>query len=428
MNFLFGVSTCSHQNEGYNFLNNWWEWEIKKNLERSGIACNSWIDYKKEIDCVKDLGCNSFRFSIEWSRIFIEEEKIDYNALSNYENMIDYCIQQNIEPILTLHHFTRPRWFDNRYGGLHNRMFLYYFKKFVKIVSKKFEKKIKYWITFNEPMLECVNGYLRGTRPPGKKGDFNLMYDAIINIIDSHCICYKYIKKYNPKALVSIAKNMVDFEKRYYYDIIKSNIEDQVIENFNWGILDAFFKGYFNFGINIIGIGLKKTVKKKEWIGKLDFLGINHYNVGYVDISYSIDNPINVLLTKPDTEYIQNALNWDIKPFSLINVINNVIDRYGNLNIMITESGACEKNDKLDKNRIQTHVMETHLKSILNHKNIIGYMWWTLVDNYEWEDGWKPKFGLYRRIRTENGIERELKDSGKIYKNIIKDYKNKLLS
>jgi len=413
--FLFGVATSSHQNEGNNFLNNWWEWEIKKNLERSGIACNSYIDYKKDIDCVKELGCNSYRFSIEWSRIFLDEERIDVIALNKYENMIDYCRELNIEPIVTLHHFTRPRWYDMKYGGLHNRMLLYYFKKYVKVVCKKFGSKVKWWITYNEPMLECVNGYLRGERPPGKKGDFEEMYNAILNIIDSHCLAYNVIKKYNSKAKVSIAKNLVDFEKRYNYDLLKSSVEDQVINNFNWGILDAFYKGYFNYGINIAGIGLKKIKKRREWIGKLDFLGVNHYNVGYVDISYSVNDPINVLLTLPESLYVKNGLNWDIKPESLLKTVRDVKSRYGEIDIMITESGGCERKARLEMNRIHEHIMNTHLKSILNEKNIIGYMWWTLMDNYEWNDGWGPKFGLYK-------LDRTMKDSGKKYKEIISEF------
>ncbi len=420
--FLFGVATASHQNEGNNFLNNWWDWEIKKNLERSGIACNSWNDFRKDINCVKELGCNCYRFSLEWSRIFIDEETVDLIALARYEEMIDYCIELGIEPIITLHHFTRPRWFDNNYGGLHNRLFLDFFKKYVKVVCKKFGAKVKWWITFNEPMLECVNGYLRGTRPPGKTGDFELMYLAIINILDSHCLAYKIIKKYNENSMVSISKNLVDFEKQYTYDVVKSKIEDQVINNFNWGILDAFYKGEFNYGINLAGIGLKKTKKREAWIGKLDFLGVNHYNVGYVDISYTINNPINVLLMKKDNKYIKNSLKWDIKPFSMDNVVKNIIEKYGNIKIFITESGACEKKDRPKNNHIQMHVLNSHMKSIVKNKNVCGYLWWTLIDNYEWEDGWKPKFGLYKMIRNENNYERVMKDSGKKYKDFIENF------
>jgi len=421
-NFLIGVATSSHQNEGNNYLNNWWHWEIKKNLERSGKACNSWEDYKEEMNCAKNIGCNSFRFSLEWSRICITEDKISIPSIKRYEDMIDYCFELNMEPIVTLHHFTRPRWFDMKYGGLHNRILLKYFKKYVKIVMKHFGKKVRYWITYNEPMLECVNGYIRGTRPPGKKVNFELMYLALINILDSHCIAYKVIKKYNPEAKVSIAKNLVDFEKQYYYDLVKSNIEEQIINNFNWGLLDALYKGEFNFGINIAGIGVMKTKRRNEWKNKLDFLGINHYNVGYVDISYSIKNPIDVLLTLNKGIYSINALNWDIKPNSLNNVIESIVNKYGEIDILISESGSCEHKDSLENNNLHKTVMNTHMITAIENKHVFGYLWWSLIDNFEWDDGWKPKFGLYRLVKKNNKYHREIKDSGLFFKNIISNY------
>ena len=91
----------------------WWDWEIKQNLERSGIACNSFVEYEKDIDLVKALGCNSYRFSLEWSRIYLDEYRIDEEAIGVYKKMVRYCLKNNIEPIITLHHLTRPQWFDS---------------------------------------------------------------------------------------------------------------------------------------------------------------------------------------------------------------------------------------------------------------------------------------------------------------------------
>ena len=256
----------------------------------------------------------------------------------------------------------------------------------------------------------------------GKKVNFELMYLALINILDSHCIAYKVIKKYNPEAKVSIAKNLVDFEKQYYYDLVKSNIEEQVINNFNWGLLDALYKGEFNFGINIAGIGVMKTKRRNEWKNKLDFLGINHYNVGYVDISYSIKNPIDVLLTLNKGIYSINALNWDIKPNSLNNVIESVINKYGEIDILISESGSCEHKDSLENNNLHKTVMNTHMITAIENKQVFGYLWWSLIDNFEWDDGWNPKFGLYRLVKKNNKYHREIKDSGLFFKNIISNY------
>lgn len=425
--FLFGVATSSHQNEGNNCLNNWWDWEIKKKLEKSGKACNSFLEYKADIDLVKELGCNAYRFSIEWSRIYLDEEQIDKEALKVYKKMVRYCLKNNIEPIITLHHFTRPQWFDSSFGGLHSDMFIHHFSKYVESVCKEFGNNIRYWITFNEPMLECVHGYLRGSRPPGKKGDFENMYRAIENIIDGHCAAYAIIKKYNRRAKVSIAKNMVDFEKQYRYDLIKSNIEDQIIENYNFCILDAFYKGVLKFGIEVFGLGSMKTREDKLWIGKLDFLGVNHYNVGYVLISYNLKKPIDVRLKLKDSIYHKNAMKWDIKPDSMLCVLDRLRMRYGKIKIMITESGSAERKARVIGNNFQKEIINTHFQSVIEyqkkHHTILGYMYWTLMDNFEWEDGYKPKFGLYTMSYKKGKRVCLLKDSGEYYREAIQNAK-----
>lgn len=417
--FLFGVATASHQNEGNNYRNNWWDWEIKSGLERSGKACNSWVEYKRDIDCVKRLGCNSYRFSLEWSRIFLNEDTVDERTLERYKDMLMYCRKLEIEPIVTLHHFTRPRWFDLKYGGLHNKHIVHFFHNYVKVIIGAFGDLVKYWVTFNEPMLECVHGYLRGTRPPGKKGDFERLYIALENIIDCHCMAYKLIKSENKKSKVGIVKNLVDFELQYNYDKIKSSIEKQIIKNYNWGILDALYKGKFKFGISLIGIGMKKTQYNDYWKDKLDFLGINHYNVGYVDITYRVYDQIDVKLTKDDNNYGKNCLGWDLKNESMANVLDKVRKRYGDVEIIITESGNCGK--EVEDDNLMARVMETHMNDVIRDGKVIGYMWWTLMDNYEWEDGTIPKFGLYYLDEDSVPI---LKKIGKKYMKKIKEYKD----
>lgn len=421
--FLFGVATSSHQNEGNNYLNNWWDWEIKKKLEKSGKACNSFQEYEADIDLVKNLGCNAYRFSIEWSRIYLDEHRIDEEAIKVYKKMVKYCLKNNIEPIITLHHFTRPLWFDSNFGGLHNKAIVHHFSNYVETVCKEFGANIRYWITFNEPMLECVHGYLRGTRPPGKKGDFENMYFAIENIIDSHCAAYAIIKKYNQRAMVSISKNMVDFEKQYRYDLIKSNVEDQIIENYNYCILDAFYKGVLRFGIEMFGLGTIKIREDKSWIGKLDFLGVNHYNVGYILISYNLKKPIDVRLRLKNSIYHKNAMKWDIKPESMKNVLDGLRTRYGKIKMMITESGSAEKKSRVEGNNFQKEIIDTHFRSVIeyqkNNHTILGYFFWTLCENFEWESGYKPKFGLYTMTYKKGKRVCFLKCSGEHYKEAI---------
>jgi beta-glucosidase/6-phospho-beta-glucosidase/beta-galactosidase len=225
--------------------------------------------------------------------------------------------------------------------------------------------------------------------------------------------------------MVSISKNMVDFEKQYHYDLVKSTIEDQIIENYNYCILDAFYKGVLNFGIGILGFGFKRVREDNSWCGKLDFLGVNHYNVGYVSISWNSDNPVDVKCTLNESIYNKNAMKWDIKPDSMQCVLDGLRMRYGKIKMMITESGSAEFNAKINGNNFQKEIIDTHFQSVIEYQKkyhtILGYMSWTLCDNYEWEDGYKPKFGLYTMSYKNGKRICELKDSGEYYREAIQN-------
>ena len=428
-NFLFGVATASHQNEGYNVYNNWGNWEELQNLERSGIACNSWNNYKDDIKSIKKIGCNSYRFSIEWSRIMPYENQIDYNAIQKYKDMIIYSKKHNIEPIVTLHHFTRPMWFDFKYEGLHSEIFLEKFNQFILLVIEHLCPYINYLITFNEPFLECLNGYIRGTRPPGYNMDFSNMYLALKNILDAHAFTYYEVKKKYPNILISFSKNLVKFKKKHKYDYLRKHIENNIDNLFNWSLLDAVFTGNFEFGISFFGITKKWKNHNEFWKGTIDFIAVNHYNVGYIEIKYRKHNPIDVILFNPKKECIKNALDWELDPNSMTDILYEVCNRYSYFPIMITENGSCEINNT--NNSCQKFILDNHFSNLMQfnniNKNIIGYMWWTLQDNFEWDDGYKPKFGLYTRdLITNNNIGKTLKPIGEYYKKLIKKYSNNI--
>ena len=423
--FLFGVSTSSHQIEGNNKNNNWYHWEIERKLERSGIACNSWEQYEEDIERLKFLGCNSYRFSIEWSRVVPSLNKIDIKALNRYQDIINKLKENNIEPVVTLHHFTRPLWVDSLYSGLHNRAIIPHFTFYVETVMQILKGNIKYLITFNEPILELLNGYIVGNRPPGYKGDFEKFIEAIENICDMHSLAYNIIKKIDPNIQVSIAKNLIHFEKQYHYYPIKSYIENNTIKNYNEEIFKALTSGKIN--IEILPFGLKESLKKEKslWKNKLDFLGVNHYNICYLDISYFSTENIKISTKNDERGYYQNALGWDICPDTMYNVLKSVKEY--NLPIIVTENGSC---DSTISSFLQKYAIENHFNGLKKAKkefnlNIIGYFVWTLMDNFEWDDGYSPQFGLYKRIievkKDSVAVKGKLKKSGEYYKKLIQD-------
>jgi beta-glucosidase len=428
--FLFGVGTASHQNEGNN-NNNWNDWEIKNNLERSGIACNSWTNYRDDIQKIKEINCNAYRFSLEWSRICPSENQVDISAIKHYNTIIEECLINKIEPIVTLHHFTRPLWFDKKYGGLHSSFFIIKFLDYIKQLTNYLGEKIKYIITFNEPVLECLNGYIRGTRPPGYKNDFDNMFKALCNVLTAHAATYKLLKNRFSNIKISFSKNIVHFKKQYTYNIVKNYLETSLIDSFNWNILNAVFTGEFSLGINIPGIIRKFTKTSCVWKDTIDFLAINHYNVGYFKINFLHKNPIDIILNNPSCHTINNILDWEVDKKSMGVILDKIHTRYGCFPVMITENGACGEHEEDTEG--QKLILYNHLASIVDHhtihNNIIGYIWWTLQDNFEWDDGYAPKFGLYTRVINYDGtITKKIKQSGNIYRDLVKTYNNSINS
>jgi beta-glucosidase len=428
--FFFGVATSSHQNEGFN-KNNWTDWEDKNNLEKSNYACGQWLYFDKDIENMKFLGVNSYRFSIEWSRIFPEEDKIDYEALNKYKSWCIKLRKNNIEPFVTLHHFTRPIWVDEKYGGLHNIEIEGCFLKYVDLVSKYLKKEVKYWITFNEPFLELVHGYIRGTRPPGIQSDLDKFKNALINICDIHSKSYNIIHKHIPKAFVSIAKNVTHMISYHDYDPVKSYFAEEVDRFYNRQLIDALTTGEISCGFNFFGNNFGIHENKKLWKNKLDYIGLNHYNIAYVKIDYISKNFIDVVLTKDKTEFEQNDLGWDLCHFSMYEVLKT-LGKY-NLPIIITENGTCDNSAMKSK---QIALLSDHIacieKAMSEGVDVRGFFYWTLNDNFEWDDGYHPKFGLFKtnfkmlKEQIENNspinISTTPNISAKFYKKLIKEH------
>lgn len=432
--FLWGVATASHQNEG-NLQNNWTEWEDRNNLEKSGIATNSWEFWENDLKRIKELGCKCYRFSIEWSRIIPIINTINHSAIQHYKNIILKMKEMDIQPIITLHHFTRPIWVDVLYSGLHNPDIITEFEKYAMVVLKELGHLSNYWITFNEPILECLHGYIRGTRPPGISGDFGKFELAIANICEIHSRLYRIIKMFNKNANVSIAKNFSLFRCDNSYDYLKNRLSNKIYDFYNHSILKALTEGNLNleFNLYVYKTGLK--IKNKSWNNTLDFIGLNHYNLSTVCISYNPLKPFDIIMSDKRLGYPVSDMGWDICGYSMYLSLLD-LSKY-NLPIFITENG-CADNTEKNENRI--NFLKQCLKGICRAEKeedikLLGFCYWTLQDNFEWEDGYEPKFGLYSinfdkiMKNIKNGVKEDnyssLTNGGKVYKDIIEMWRIK---
>lgn len=384
-NFLWGTTTSSYQVEG-GIKNNDWEYTESEKAKR---ACDHYHLYEADFDILKRLNQNAYRFSIEWARIEPEENKFNFDELKHYRLVISALKRRNIVPFLTLFHFTAPIWFYRKDGWL-NKKSPDYFANYVEFVIKNLQVDVKFWLTINEPLIYTL------WYPPlktllSKSRGFNLLKQIKVlkNLLLAHKKAYKILHHYGLKDIqVGIAKNNV------YFDSAP-------------GIFSFFNKFLANLAKrfwNKLFIDLAKEY--------LDFIGLNYYFHREVKISFS----------KPLSWFRQNRnslfsdMNWEICPKGIYYVLKE-LKKY-NLPIYITENGIADEKDKLRKKFILEHLFWIH-KAIKEGIDVRGYFYWSLLDNFEWEKGFKAKFGLLKI--EERTLKRSLKKSAFFYQDICRN-------
>lgn len=380
--FLWGVATSAFQLEGSPNAD-WTTWDPA--LCKTPDITNHYIRYKEDLKLLKELGVNAYRFSIEWSRIQPEEDTWDEEAIAHYQELIDILRGYNIEPMVTLHHFTNPRWFAQRYPW-HRSKSIGKFLRFTEMMVSTL-KGVRYWITFNEPYVIVIGGYLEGCTPPGER-DVPHALLALKNIFISHGKAYDIIHRYVPEAQVSIAHNMSVFAPWKKWNPLDRLLKKSANRFYNHSIITAFQTGVF-----IVKFPFSRAVEIEVPIkGKLDFFGVNYYT--RIHLRFNPFKKMGVELRHVDIDGHGLTNNgWEVHPRGLAKVL-----RYASrlhLPLIITENGIGTYDAEMKVKYMKQHVdvVERCLKDGLD---VRGYFYWTLIDNYEWLLGFDARFGLYR--------------------------------
>lgn len=371
-NFFWGAATSAYQVEGNNINSDWWEWEKRMGLkETSGLACRHYELYKLDFDLAKLLNHNAHRFSIEWSRIEPKCGEFSAQELQHYIDVVLSLKERNIEPIVTLHHFTNPIWFANL-GGWLNKNSGEYFLRYVERIIDALGDKVRFWITINEPMVYVYYSYILGLWPPQEK---SLLKARRVrdNLVLAHIKAYRLIhsiyKKRNlPSPFVSIAKNIQEFQPR----------RPAIKNRFAAYLRDELFNFLF----------IKKLIAYKA----LDFIGINYYTRSLVDIKNWHPKDLLFCISENAQDGIKkNSLGWDIYPEGLYNLLLR-LKRF-NLPVFILENGICTDDDNVRWDFICGHLKNISL-AMRQGVCVLGYIYWSLIDNYEWDKGFSHRFGL----------------------------------
>ncbi|MFH1456569.1 MAG: glycoside hydrolase family 1 protein [Patescibacteria group bacterium] len=385
--FLWGTATSAHQIEGDNFNSDWWNFEQNKKIKTaSGKACNSYELWKKDHSLIKDMNNNAYRFSIEWAKIEPTEGKFDEEVIQHYTEILADLKAKKIKVMLTLHHFSNPTWFLSK-GGWVSFKSVKYFKRYIRYVLKHLGGLVDFWITINEPGVYVDLSYLKGKWPPQEKNPKKALL-AYINMARAHRMAYKLIHKKLPGSQVGFAMNVMSFASYHKHRLIE--------------LL------YVHFADRFVNHSFYDITKKKH-----DFLGINYYFRVRLRKDHGSLKPVVEEVREQEREL--SDLGWVIYPHGIFDVLMDVSDF--KLPIYITENGIAAKDDERRQRFLIEHLKEIH-HAIQAGVDVRGYFHWSLLDNFEWADGYDPKFGLVQ-VNFKN-FERKIKISGKMYAEIAK--------
>lgn len=404
--FLVGSSVAAHQVEGNNIYSDYWALEnmtYTDFLEKSGNAVNQYNLYKEDIKLMKDAGLNAFRFSIEWARIEPKKGEFDDNEIEHYKNEILECINNGIEPVVTLMHFTSPKWLIDE-GGWENPQVVFYFKRYVKKVISSLGEYLNYVCTINEAnmgvqvsrieerykkqfMLAKANKSLEGTVQIG------MNFDKIMQNMQNKAMeCQKVFGTTKPEVFVS-ARSVEGDLLVCKAHVAAREVIKELYPKIKVGITLSLHD------IQVVDGGEENAMK--EWDDELehyipfiegdDFFGLQNYTRSLIGKDGLMPNPKDAKLTQMGYEFYPEALG---------NLIKKV---YKELHkpILVTENGIATTND-VDRCDFIRKALNGLQEAQKNGAEVIGYLHWSFCDNFEWQKGFSMQFGLVEVDRANN--------------------------
>ncbi|MES2284948.1 MAG: GH1 family beta-glucosidase [Bacteroidota bacterium] len=433
--FVWGTATAAYQIEGA------WNEEGKgesvwdhfthhkknriKTRENGDTACDFYHRYESDIELLSSMNVPAFRFSISWSRILpsgtgaVNQKGIDF-----YSRLIDKCLKAGVEPWVTLYHWDIPQALEEK-GGWENREVCNWFAEYVELCTKHFGDRVKNWMVFNEPMAFTALGYMLGIHAPGKRGMKGFL-KATHHTVLCHGIGGRIIRKNVPNAHIgtTFSCSPIDAWKEKPANIRAAKREDVLINR-------LFIEPVLGMGYPIKDLPALKKIEKyilpedvKNMAFDFDFIGVQNYSrfvardLGIVPLVHAVN------IDPKKLGHDVTEMNWEVYPEGIYRILKQFA-AYSNIKkLIVTENGAAFRDEVAEngvKDPKRQKFLQDYLEQVLKAQKegvpVKGYFVWSFMDNFEWAEGYRPRFGL---VHVDfNTQKRTIKDSGLWFKEFL---------
>ncbi|OON59556.1 beta-glucosidase [Massilia sp. KIM] len=432
--FLWGCATSSYQIEGAGAVDGRVEsiWDRFaatpgkiKDGSNGSVACDHYHRWPEDFDLGRELGLNAYRFSIAWPRIFGElGGKPNQKGLDFYSRLVDGMLERGLQPWATLYHWDLPQYLQDR-GGWAERSTVDAFLEFADAMTRTLGDRVKHWITHNEPWCTAIIGNFEGWHAPGNT-DFGTALQVAHHVLLSHGKAVPLIRANVPDAKVGIALSLHPLRAASSKPEDLAAMERHDNLRYRWFLDPLHGRGYPQALLDIIG-DAAPTVLPGDLDAiavKTDFLGVNYYFPE--TIAHEAGHPPLDAKVLPPGEVETTAMGWEVSPQGLAELLLRIEKDYHPGPIYITENGSCYEDTLGPDGQVddvgRRHYLMRHLatlkSAIADGVPVKGYFAWSLLDNFEWAEGYQRRFGLtYIDYETQKRI---LKSSGQWYRSFLR--------
>ncbi|MGO9707574.1 MAG: glycoside hydrolase family 1 protein [Polyangiaceae bacterium] len=416
--FRFGTATSATQVEGHCTTIDWYRFAKNgrvKNGDTIDVACDSWNRFRDDVALQRAMGLNAARLSVEWGRIEPRPGAFDAAALDHYRTILGAHVDAGIRPMVTLHHFALPQWMADR-GGLLAHDLPARLARFAVETVRALGDLCREWITINEPNVLAAHAYLLGAWPPAQR-DPRKAAVAHHRLLEAHVAMYRALHDADARGDLALGV-------AHHLRVAQPKDPDRLADRAAARVFARVFNDAFAHAVctgTLLGpfdplLARAGAFRPSEAKGTQDFLGVNYYSRDLVSFD---PRSVGELFIRrgiaPGAE--TNDLGWEIYPEGLGIVLREWSRRSGGLPVYITENGVADARDVLRPRFLVSHLREV-ARAMAHGVDVRGYYHWSLLDNFEWAEGYGPRFGL---VEVDYATQaRRLRASGELYGRIAR--------